>query len=202
MSRRDTIIISVLINAGLLSILFATAWTNDTEDYAVKKEVLSESAELKKDLSKDLVEAVVQKEVVVQAPPLPDPEEINTVSITEKDFVEITVKRGDYLGKIAAANGTSVEEIVRANALLSTQLKIGQKLRVPVGEITVEKEGKSGSQAVAIEEEKYHIVERGDSPWSIANRYKVELADLLRLNDLNEDSARNLRKGQKIRIRA
>lgn len=198
MSRRDTIIISVLINAGLLSILFATAWTNDTEDYAVKKEVLSESAELKK----DLVEAVVPKEVVVQAPPLPDPEEINTVSIPEKDFVEITVKRGDYLGKIAAANGTSVEEIVRANALLSTQLKIGQKLRVPVGEITVKKEGKSGSQAVAIEEEKYHIVERGDSPWSIANRYKVELADLLRLNDLNEDSARNLRKGQKIRIRA
>jgi LysM repeat protein len=42
-----------------------------------------------------------------------------------------TVKSGDTLGKIAKANGTSVRELQRLNNLVTTQIKVGQKLKLP-----------------------------------------------------------------------
>ncbi len=43
----------------------------------------------------------------------------------------VTVARGDTLGRIAARHGTSVEALVAANGLRSTQIRVGQRLRVP-----------------------------------------------------------------------
>jgi LysM repeat protein len=41
------------------------------------------------------------------------------------------VKSGDTLGKIAKANGTTTREIQRLNNLSTTQIKVGQKLKLP-----------------------------------------------------------------------
>lgn len=41
------------------------------------------------------------------------------------------VKSGDTLGKIAKANGTTTREIQRLNNLQTTQIKVGQKLKLP-----------------------------------------------------------------------
>ncbi|HMJ66962.1 MAG TPA: LysM peptidoglycan-binding domain-containing protein [Candidatus Binatia bacterium] len=42
-----------------------------------------------------------------------------------------TVKSGDTLNKIAKDNGISVQELQVANSLKTTQIKVGQKLRIP-----------------------------------------------------------------------
>lgn len=44
-----------------------------------------------------------------------------------------TVKSGDTLTKIAKANGTTVKAIQSANNLSTTQIKVGQKLKIPAG---------------------------------------------------------------------
>jgi LysM repeat protein len=41
------------------------------------------------------------------------------------------VKSGDNLGRIAAANGTTVRELQRLNNLSTTQIRVGQKLKLP-----------------------------------------------------------------------
>lgn len=48
-----------------------------------------------------------------------------------EQFITIVVKKGDFLERIAKANGTTVNAIMKLNNLTSTQLKIGQLLRVP-----------------------------------------------------------------------
>lgn len=42
-----------------------------------------------------------------------------------------TVKSGDVLGSIATKHGTSVKEIQKLNNLTTTQIKVGQKLKMP-----------------------------------------------------------------------
>lgn len=42
-----------------------------------------------------------------------------------------TVKSGDVLGSIATKHGTSVKEIQKLNNMTTTQIKVGQKLKLP-----------------------------------------------------------------------
>jgi LysM repeat protein len=42
-----------------------------------------------------------------------------------------TVKSGDVLSKIATAHKTTVKELQRLNNLPTTQIKVGQKLKLP-----------------------------------------------------------------------
>lgn len=116
-------------------------------------------------------------------------------------IVEITVKKGDSLDKIARANGTTIEAIKRLNQLKNEKLSIGQQLRVPVGfkksnPIAVEPvKTQESSEAV------YYTIKSGDNPWKIAKQLRIDMEDLLRLNNLNEEKARNLKVGDKIRVR-
>jgi LysM repeat protein len=41
------------------------------------------------------------------------------------------VKSGDNLGRIASRNGTTVRELQRLNNLTTTQIRVGQKLKLP-----------------------------------------------------------------------
>jgi LysM repeat protein len=54
-----------------------------------------------------------------------------TTSSTSSSPDTYVVKSGDNLGKIAAANGTTVREMQRLNNLTTTQIRVGQKLRLP-----------------------------------------------------------------------
>ena len=56
--------------------------------------------------------------------------------VTELDEVH-QVQEGDTLGKIATANGTTVEFIKRANGLASDTIRPQQKLKVPKGRFTI-----------------------------------------------------------------
>ncbi len=49
-------------------------------------------------------------------------------------------------------------------------------------------------------EESYYIVKKGDSPWSIAMKNNLKLDDLIKLNNLDNEKAKKLRPGDKLRI--
>jgi len=112
-------------------------------------------------------------------------------------LVEIEVKRGDVLEKIARANGTSVSKIMEINQLKSSMLRIGQKLLVP-------KSGAPLSQRKAPEPEagpQFYTVKKGDNLWIIATRFKVKVSQLKALNHLDDTAAKRLRVGDELRIR-
>lgn len=54
-----------------------------------------------------------------------------TVSLKDRPVRKHTVRRGEYLGKIATKYGVSVDSVRKANSLRSDQLAVGQALIIP-----------------------------------------------------------------------
>jgi len=164
---------------------------------SVKEQTVSEEQKVKS--TKD------DKEPVSLAFTLPDiPGESNNFS----NLVEITVKKGDSLDKIAKANAANVSDIKRINKLKTERLAIGQILKVPVSSTKV-RENEIKQEKIAIKEPLvesnsepvYYVIKSGDNPWKIAKQMRIKMDDLLKLNNLNEEKARNLKIGDKIRIK-
>lgn len=213
MSRRDTILIAVLINAGLLLVLFTTAirsnHSKESSPYAAEiTDVLASEEQLTEDsfdqyitsvplLNKTGEGVIFTDEIdlsVIEEAEQPT-EKISSEPPKKERFVVISVKNGDFLEKIAKANKTTVRAIMKANNMNSTQLKIGQTLKVPVSN------KKDHSEKESAYKEEYYIVKEGDSPWLIASRNRLDLEELLRLNGLDEKKAKRLRPGDRLRIR-
>jgi peptidoglycan DL-endopeptidase LytF len=234
MSRRDTIIIAVLVNAALLMILFATAIRNDDPTETKKSSsVQFASAPLHPAPIQDelLNEFVSGASVVAEtgetlfpfeefeiaiAPQKPIPayvaqdssqstSPLTIASRPEKSdgqCVDIIVKKGDFLEKIAKANNTTVAAIMKANNLSSTQLKIGQIIKIPLtkGDHSIIP-SQSSPQIIPTTTGEYYVVKEGDNPWLIASRNKINLEELLRINGLDDQKAKRLRPGDKLKIR-
>jgi peptidoglycan endopeptidase LytF len=87
-----------------------------------------------------------------------------------------TVQKGDNLYTIARQYGVTVNAIREANNLKTDLLSIGQRLiipTVPVGPLPVEPIT--------------YTVQRGDSLWTIAQRFGVTVTELRTLNNLKTD---------------
>jgi LysM repeat protein len=136
-----------------------------------------------------------EQAVEVAAAPAPE--------ISAPAFLEVRVKKGDVLEKIARSHHTSVQEIMKANRLSSTSLKIGQVLKVP-GKTAIVKASQPKAQVQQASNDssfKYYTVKSGDNPWTIAVKNHIKVEDLLRLNNMDEAKARKLKPGDQIRIR-
>lgn len=225
-SRKDTIIIAMLVNIALLAVLFATASRQTHSAPLAKvepvvarfetvsqvalapaqpqpkaKEPIDEIDELLKSYAlKTAKPAVVEvksaPEVAVKAD-VPRIEPLVVAANTPKThFVEVKVKKGDVLSRIARLHNVKVEDLIVLNGLESAHLKIGQTLKIPTTKVPATSQ-KQVNDLVA----EYYIVKEGDSPWKIAKKCRISVDDLLRLNNLDETKARNLKIGQKLRIR-
>lgn len=249
MTRRDIIIISVLVNAGLLAVLFVTAVKSDpdtlrlpadTQQVAVvEKPATTQSVEdipaplldsesssassqpidevdhvLKEYLPDLPVETVaLSQDSATQGRGAQEPDNEDSKTNAEEavpssgTIVEVTVKRGDALEKIARANQTTVDEIRKANDLKNDKLKIGQVLKVPVGTVkpktkeTAKSSAPKNNPEIASGDVVYYTIKSGDNLWKIAKQFNVKFEDLLKMNNLNEEKAKNLKAGDKIRVK-
>ena len=84
--------------------------------------------------------------------------------------VSYVVQRGDTLYKIASQYGVSVNDIISANNLTSTNLTIGQQLIIPTNNT-------SNSTTE-------YIVQSNDSLWKIANLCNITVDEIVSLNNL------------------
>lgn len=50
-------------------------------------------------------------------------------------------------------------------------------------------------------DEEWYTIKQGDNPWKIAKSEKIDYDDILKLNQMNETKAKNLKPGDRIRIR-
>lgn len=108
------------------------------------------------------------------------------------DTVVYTVKKGDTLGAIAKAYGTTVDEIVALNPIIRNKnlISVGWKLTMPT----------TASQGTAIATEKAveYIVKKGDNLTKIAKKYGTTVVKLVALNGIA--NASKIYPGQVIRL--
>ncbi|WP_080121710.1 LysM peptidoglycan-binding domain-containing protein [Chlamydia suis] len=135
--------------------------------------------------------------VEASAPEIPVVPAQGVDKVAEKEtFSTVVVKKGDFLERIARANHTTVSALMQLNDLSSTQLQIGQVLRVPKTQ-----KPEKDLQVKTPNPEDFYVVKEGDSPWAIALSNGIRLDELLKLNGLDEQKARKLRPGDRLRIR-
>lgn len=200
MNRRDTIVISVLVNMALLVVLFVVAIKPSTSVEVAKvnlpqekKVVVAEKPSL--DQVDTLLSKFVAQEAKVEVPVVPAKAE-EVMIIPPSNSKEIIVKQGDNLDKLAKTYHTSVQEIIKMNRLSDSKLHIGQILYVP----KVEEPVPTAVPASVKGEVKYYVVKHGDNPWTIAIKNGLKVEELLKLNGLDESKAKKLKPGDKLRI--
>jgi membrane-bound lytic murein transglycosylase D len=97
------------------------------------------------------------------------------------------VRKGDSLWNIASRYGTTVQQIVNLNNLTSSDLYIGQKLKMP---------GYKPEPLPETDQLSTYYVQRGDTPFNIAQRHNMALERFLKLNQLTPGS--KIYPGQKL----
>lgn len=113
-----------------------------------------------------------------------------------------SVVKGDTLSGIAHKNGTTVTALKQANSLSSDTIRIGQKLTIPsptesgqkevaapkktvhkkVAKAAPKKEGAEAAAAGGAAAGGQYVVEKGDSPATIAKKLGVKTKDLIDAN--------------------
>ena len=104
-------------------------------------------------------------------------------TITETNYEVYTVKRGDTLFGIASNFGVSVYDIKNLNNLSNNNLSVGQRLQIPLKEIT-------SSNFV-------YTVKAGDTLFGIASNFGLTVLDIINSNNLDST---NLFIGQELFI--
>ena len=105
-----------------------------------------------------------------------------TPPVSTNPTISYTVKSGDSLYAIANRYKTTVSEIMKLNNLTSTNLMIGQQLKIP--------------QTSSVDNQTY-IVKKGDSLYSIAKKFNTTVDGIKKKNNLTSN---NLSEGQKLII--
>jgi LysM repeat protein len=124
------------------------------------------------------------------------------------------VRAGDTLAGIAAQFGLTARDLEQANGLRSgAPLALGRELIIPdksmarsmpsdVQKLLESKESKNASNQssspATSEMDKYYVIQRGDTPASIAKKLKVNSADLLKVNSIEDP--KKLQIGQRLQI--
>ena len=126
----------------------------------------TKDVEFLKENYEELAEAVISAVANYIGVPYTPPEDLITNTYV--------VQKGDTLYSIANKLGTTVSELKKENNLTSNTLQIGEVLRIPTKEIYEE-------------EENIYIVKKGDSLYSIANKYNTTVDELKRINNLTSN---------------
>jgi LysM repeat protein len=115
------------------------------------------------------------------------------LTVSKKGYV---VRKGDTLSEIADRTGVRVSQLRMANRLRGNLISAGQTLRIPTTATVARARAASKNDVVAVNEFT-HRVNRGDTLWTIANRYGTSVQQLRRANSKASDS---LQVGQVLKI--
>ena len=122
------------------------------------------------------------------------------------------VKSGDTPDRIARKHGVRLSALMAANNLdqqSARRLQVGQKVTIPGKNAKFAAPKKSSKKpasagtataTAAVDSEGKYTVQSGDTPERIARKNRVRLSELLKANNLDQQSARRLQIGQKLII--
>lgn len=97
-------------------------------------------------------------------------EYLNLTYIPVDNYEYYTVVKGDTLWSIAKKYGITVSDIKSENGLISSNIKLGQILKIPIFSIKLK--------------ENPYIVKKGDTLYKISKDYDVNINDIIKSNNL------------------
>ncbi len=100
------------------------------------------------------------------------------------NYINYTVKKGDTLYSIAKKYQITPEIIIKDNSLTSTNLSIGQNLKIRVSEEIIEECYGIDYIPPETKEETTYTVKKGDSLYSIAKKYNTTVDNIKKKNNL------------------
>ncbi|MCC3159950.1 LysM peptidoglycan-binding domain-containing protein [Hymenobacter sp. 15J16-1T3B] len=136
-----------------------------------------------------------------------------TAAAQQEAATEYVIRKGDYLTKLARERGLSVEQLMAWNNLKSQVVTPGQKLRLaaPAADETAgseeaekpaavataaPKQAARAAKAPALQLQRVHVVQPGDTLYNISRRYQgLTVEQLRKLNHLKSDE---VKPGQKL----
>jgi len=123
-------------------------------------------------------------------------EEIVASNETEKESTLYVIKKGDNLIGIANNNNVSVEDLKEWNNLTSSNVKVGDKLKIEKASTPVIAE--NVKKKSRYEDLKTYVVQKGDSLFMISQKHQTTVAEIKKLNDLQDE---NIKPGMKLKIK-
>ncbi len=102
-------------------------------------------------------------------------------------YTQYTVKSGDSLWTIGKAHGVTEAQILSWNKLPHNKLKVGQTLKL-----------QASAQSTSHKRKNYEV-RRGDSLYSIAQRFQISVDDLVRWNQISHKAS--LKPGQTLIVK-
>lgn len=115
------------------------------------------------------------------------------------DFSIYYVEKGDSMYSISKKFHISINELKALNDLSTTTLSIGQKLRINKNSNNTVAVGSNQKTAVKeVVAYRSHIVEKGETLYSISKRYNMTVSELQQMNGLN-NTALNI--GQELQVK-
>lgn len=126
---------------------------------------------------------------------------LNNPSIKQAEVVTYTVKKGETAYHIAKKYDISVHELLKANGLSSVKsVKPGMEIQVPLSKKGHFSFAKSNVKKESKRETKdYHLVQRGETLFSIGKKYDIEVENLMLWNNIKSDQ--RLKVGDKISLK-
>lgn len=115
----------------------------------------------------------------------------DSIGTFEKDgrvFVQYAVSPGETIYGISTASGVSISELMDVNPELEYGLKVGQVINIPYKKEYIQK------HKAKTQQKNVHVVESGETLYSVSKKYGVSIGDLLKWNGME------LKVGQKIVI--
>lgn len=158
----------------------------------------------------------VGDELVVYSKTAPQPVQVASTATPEKPTTEVLenaaattvthsepkaqathkVAPGESASVIASKHGISLDDFLKWNGLSKNDIvKVGQVLVVSAPGSNA---GATTATASPEPATTNHVVASGESPWTIASKYGMDLGDLLAMNGLSKDAV--LRAGQTLKV--
>lgn len=122
-------------------------------------------------------------------------------------WIRYKIRNGDSLSTIAAKHHTTTNTLKQVNGMPSSSIRAGQVLFIPVASQSAQHyvlssaqrlKVKQGSGAKSGKDKTVHVVESGESFWTISRKYKVGMREIGRWNGLG--TTEKLKVGQKLVI--
>ncbi|HET8752770.1 MAG TPA: LysM peptidoglycan-binding domain-containing protein [Salinimicrobium sp.] len=120
----------------------------------------------------------------------------NPNSISTEERFSYRVQKGDFLGKIAEKFNIRVSSIKKWNNLRSNKLSIGQSLIIYSEKAIAE--AKNAENGTKIDSPKVYTVKKGDSLWSISNKYPG--LTIQKIKNLNNMNSNRLKPGMRLKL--
>lgn len=167
---------------------------HEHEKVEVQKEVVEEKEEIKEEVqeTKIVVKDSIEGKEEIKEDSVTTNKKIEETSKNNNGTIIHTVEKGETLYAVSKKYKVSVSDILEWNNLNSASLSLGQKLLIHKEEtnsqIVQKEEGKVDEKVEKenIEEHKkyvFHIVQKGDTIYSISKRYKITPVQILEWNN-------------------